>query len=163
MENLGIDIKLLIAQVVNFLLFFFILKKFAVGPFLKFVKSEKEKEKEKAKIDEEITKAKTSWHREELEMKAALKKESDRLLKIAKEEAGKIKLEIINDAKREIESMNVKAKLEIEEAKKQLEKDMESKIMDVAVAIVERSLKNYLTESARQELTQQILKNLERA
>ena len=41
MENLGIDIKLLIAQMINFGLFFFIIKKFVTKPFLNFVEDEK--------------------------------------------------------------------------------------------------------------------------
>ena len=47
MENLGIDLKLMIAQSINFLLFFFIVKKFIAKPFTNFLEEEKNKEKEK--------------------------------------------------------------------------------------------------------------------
>ncbi len=47
MEKLGVDLKLLIAQAINFILFFFIVKKYIAKPFSQFLKSEKENEKEK--------------------------------------------------------------------------------------------------------------------
>ena len=46
MENLGIDVKLLIAQVVNFALFLFIFHRFISKPFLRFLDSEKKKDEE---------------------------------------------------------------------------------------------------------------------
>ena len=44
MENLGIDIKLLIAQLINFGIFFFIIAKFVAKPFTKFLNEERNKD-----------------------------------------------------------------------------------------------------------------------
>jgi F0F1-type ATP synthase membrane subunit b/b' len=41
MENLGIDGKLLSAQLINFILFFIIYKKYIAKPFMAFLKKEK--------------------------------------------------------------------------------------------------------------------------
>ncbi len=54
MENLGVDIKLLIAQLVNFLLFLYIFKKFVSNSFETFLKEERKKEEIKSKIDTTI-------------------------------------------------------------------------------------------------------------
>ena len=91
MENLGIDSKLLIAQLINFALFFFIFKKYLARPFLKFINDEKQNTEDKEKL---LVKAKAMEEKlkeNEKTMKAALKKESDAQIQEAKESAQKIR------------------------------------------------------------------------
>ena len=58
MENLGINVKLIIAQIINFALFFLIYKKFIAKPFVNFINGEKKKEEEnKSKEMKEIKEA----------------------------------------------------------------------------------------------------------
>src|SRR3989344_4575625 len=47
MEGLGIDLKLLIAQIINFGLFFYVFKRFLAKPFVSFIDEEKQKEAER--------------------------------------------------------------------------------------------------------------------
>jgi len=49
MEGLGVDVKLLIAQVINFLLFFYIFKKYLAKPFQKYLDEETKKTARKRK------------------------------------------------------------------------------------------------------------------
>jgi F0F1-type ATP synthase membrane subunit b/b' len=44
MENLGIDLKLIVAQLVNFGIFFFVFQKFISKPFLAHLKKKQEEE-----------------------------------------------------------------------------------------------------------------------
>ena len=65
MDKLGIDVKLLIAQLVNFGLFFFIFQKFIAKPFLGLIKSEEKKEKAKHAFEVEMSEQKEQAEQEE--------------------------------------------------------------------------------------------------
>ena len=96
-KNFGIDWKLLVAQVVNFAILFFLLKKFAYGPVLAILR------KRAAGIKEGIAmraKAeKTLGEVGEIKAKTAQQAEMDALALVAhaEETAGKRKEEIVND------------------------------------------------------------------
>ena len=56
LENLGIDWKILLAQIINFLVILYLLKRFAYRPFLKILRERKEKIDKGIKRSEEIEK-----------------------------------------------------------------------------------------------------------
>ena len=53
-SGLGIDLKLMLAQTINFLLFLFLFGKFIVPNFFKFIQKEKKEEEERIKILEDL-------------------------------------------------------------------------------------------------------------
>ena len=77
MENLGIDGKLLLAQMINFVLFFFLVKKFIVKPFTTFLNQERTNEEEKNKLLEKLKKSEEAGIEAEKKMKEKMKKEFD--------------------------------------------------------------------------------------
>jgi len=54
MEKLGVDIKLLIAQITNFILFFIVFKKLVSKPFKNFLDDERKKEELKEKLSDKF-------------------------------------------------------------------------------------------------------------
>ena len=104
MEALGLDVKLLLAQVVNFLLLWFILSRFLYKPILKMLDDRKKKIKDgldtAAKIEKklediqekekEIIKAATSRAAiEEAQLIALAKTQSVQIIETAKNSAGR--------------------------------------------------------------------------
>jgi F-type H+-transporting ATPase subunit b len=160
MENLGIDVNLLIAQIFNFVVFLFIFKKFVAKPFMHFLKNQKEKEAEKEALEQQIKEKEESWKAEEVKLRTLFNKEKAAMIKEASEEASQLKADLIAKAKEEVAQLKDKAKNEIEAERKNAEKDLEQKIIDLSVAIVENTFKNYLSLSMRKEITEQMLKNL---
>lgn len=160
MENLGIDTKLLLAQLVNFILFFVLFKKFIAKPFLTFLKSEEDKEKEKQKMTEKIMNQQNEFDEKEKEFKAKMKKNMDEELKMVKEKAQHVKAEMLDEAKAEADEIVLKAKKQMAEEQKTLEKDTKNKVADLSVYIVQKALKDYLPADAKQKVTSAILKNL---
>ena len=57
-SGLGIDLKLMLAQTINFLLFLFLFSKFIVPNFFKFIQKEKKEEEKKKKKKKNIKKKK---------------------------------------------------------------------------------------------------------
>ena len=159
MENLGIDIKLLIAQLTNFVLFYLIFKKFIAKPFTAFLKDEKQKEQMKEKLDEKIKELGAKEKETERTMREKLEDERKKLLKEAREEAEKLKKETLKKAQEEAERIKAKALDELERDKKISASRLKKEAVDLSISLVETGLKNYLSPNIRKEITELILKN----
>src|SRR3990167_1299416 len=114
MESLGIDPKLLIAQIVNFALFFILFKKFLAKPFAKFLTDEKNKELEGEKSIQKVKKMETEAVQKEQVAHAKIKKEEAVVLAEAKKQGEKLKEDILVQAREEAEDIKKKAKKQTE-------------------------------------------------
>ena len=160
MENLGIDWKLLVAQLINFGIFFIIFKKFVAKPFSKFLSEEKKREEESAKIMEKAKRMDEEHAEKEKEWKKKMARESEETIKMAKERAEIVKEDILKNAKKESEAILIKARSQIEEEKGNLYKEVKDKVSELSLFLVTQALREYLTQEAREKLTGYILKNL---
>lgn len=159
MENLGIDYKLLIAQIVNFLLFFFIFKKYIAKPFFQFLQAEKKKEQEKETILQKAAKMEEENALREKEWKTAARKDKEKMMEDVKEQGTKVKEEMMVQAKKEAVEYVEKAKKQIQEERMALNKEMKERTLDLSLYLVDKALKNYLTDDVKKGLTEYILKN----
>lgn len=160
MENLGIDIKLLIAQIINFVLFFLIIKKFIAKPFLQFLNQEKQKEAEKEKLMEKILKQEEEYKNKEKELQNKIKKEMNLVLNEAKKDAQKIKNDMLDQAKKETEAIKANARGEMGKEKEALYREVKEKVSDLSLLLINQALTDSLDEESRRKITQKILNNL---
>ena len=160
MENLGIDIKLLIAQMINFGLFFFIIKKFVTKPFLNFVEDEKSKEAEKARLMEKMAKQEEEYAKKEKDLQMRIKKEMEKALLAAKNDAKLVKEEMINEAKSEAAVIRENAKKEIIEDKEKLYSEIKSKIAELSLVVVKQSLSDVLDDSTKRKISEKLIDKL---
>jgi len=149
--KLGIDWKLLIAQVVNFLVLLFVLYKFAYGPIVamlekrqkkieqglkdaesarKNLEKSEEKQKEilkKARADFKVIveKAHTQAEKSKLEIAAEAKTQAKKILADAKAEIGREKKKTIGEIKSEIGGLVAMAAEKVIEEKVDSKKDRE--------------------------------------
>ncbi|VVA44290.1 ATP synthase subunit b [Candidatus Roizmanbacteria bacterium] len=159
MENLGIDGKLLLAQMINFVLFFFLVKKFIVKPFTTFLNQERTNEEEKNKLLEKLKKSEEAGIEAEKKMKEKMKKEFDVLFVEAKKEASIMRTDLIKQA--EVDALEIKDKNNklLEEEKNLLYREVKDKIIKTSLMIVENTLKDALDEASRKKVTGAIIKN----
>ena len=160
MENLGIDIKLMLAQLINFVLFFIIIKKFVAKPFQSFLQTERQKEAEKQKLLEDAQKQEEALANKQKELEKKMKQEFDKTLAEAKVEANKIKEEIVLTAKKEGETLKEAAKKEIEQEKEALYKQVKKKVSDLSLFLVAKSLREILDTEERKKVSAKILSSL---
>lgn len=154
---LGIDLKILIAQFVNFAIFFFVLYKFAYKPILKFL------DERKNKIEKGITDA-------ELAQKKLLEIEENekQIIENAKIEAKNISKEIIEKAenfgeqkkkqivektKEEVKKLIDQEKASIELHKIQTIKEIKKEVSDLVIDSLEKILEK---KSDKEEITKAI-------
>ena len=161
MENLGIDGKLLLAQIINFVLFFFLVKKFIVKPFTSFLNQERSNEEEKNKLLEKLKKSEEASVEAEKKAREKMKKEFDVLFIEAKKEAQNIRTDLIKQAEVDVLEIKEKNKKLMEEEKSLLYREVKDKIIKTSLMIVENTLKDSLDEVSRKKVTGAIIKNYE--
>ena len=161
MENLGIDGKLLLAQMINFVLFFFLVKQFIVKPFTTFLNQERKNEEEKERFLEKLRKNEEVAVQMEAKMKAKMKKDFDALIIQAKKEAQDLKADLVKQAEEDAEEIKNKTRKLLEEEKKALYREVKDQIVKTSLIIVESALKESLDEPSRKQVTDFIIKNYE--
>ena len=159
MENLGIDGKLLLAQVINFVLFFILVKQFMVKPFTSFMNQERINEEEKNRMLEKLKKSEEAGIEAEKKMKEKMKKEFDILFVEAKKEAQNMRADLIKQAETDALEIKEKNSRLLEEEKNLLYREVKDKIIKTSLMIVENTLKESLDESSRKKVTGTIIKN----
>ncbi len=162
MENLGIDGKLLLAQMVNFVLFFILVKKFVVKPFTTFLNQERSRDEEKNKLLEKIKRSEEASLEAEKKMKEKMKKELEVLFIQSKKEAQTLRADLIKQAEDDAQEIRDKNKKLLEEEKSTLYREVKDKIIRTSLMIVEKALKESLDESSRKQVTNFIVKNYQR-
>lgn len=133
-RNFGIDWKLLLAQVVNFAILFFLLKKFAYKPVLAILRKRTDEIKKGFAMRAEAEK--TLGEIEKIKEKTAVQAQEDALALVqrAEETAGQRKEEIVHGAIARGEAL-------VAEAKQKAEKEAE-KIADVVAREAETLVRN---------------------
>ena len=159
MENLGVDGKLLLAQIINFVLFFILVKKFVVRPFTAFLNQERKNEEEKNRFLDKLKKNDEVAIEAEKKMKEKMKKEFDVLFVQAKKEAQNLRADLIKQAEADAQEIRNKSKKLLEEEKNALYREVKNKIVRTSLMVVEKALKESLDESSRKQVTNFIIKN----
>ncbi|NTU72985.1 hypothetical protein HGB07_02295 [Candidatus Roizmanbacteria bacterium] len=160
MENLGVDYKLLIAQLINFGIFFFIFTKYAAHPLIKIMDKEKQQEKEKERIMKDLESKNEHMKEEERVWRVKLQKERDSIIAETKQAAEDIRKDMLEKATQEATEVIAKAHKQIAEEKDQLHKDVRERTVDLSMYIITNALGEYLTSDLQKQLTGHIINNL---
>lgn len=159
-KNFGIQPILLAAQIVNFLIIFWLLKKFAYKPIFEVLQKRRKEIADGVKNAEESAKALQKALDEE---KAILKKAqvaSQEILSDAQKQATDMLNDAENAAKVRGEKIIEEAKAEIERQTQEVEKRLEVHTTQLAVHILEKSLEGMLDAKTQKEVLAKAVKKL---
>lgn len=158
LTKLGIDWKLLIAQIVNFLVLLFVLWKFAYGPIVAML------EKRQKKIEQGLAdadKAQKNLEKSEERQKEILKKartEAKEIVEKAHLQAEKSKSEISASAKVQAGKIIASAKEEIEREKEKTIAEIKAEIGGLVVSAAEKIISEKIDDKKDKELIEESLK-----
>lgn len=157
-ETFHIDLKLLIAQALNFGIVFLVLYYFILKPLIKVMRN-RTKVIEKSLDDAKRIEAKLSEAQNEYDktlMKA--KKEVGVILENADQEAEKKKKDAIEKAKEEIGQIINQEKVKLEQEKAQTLKDIKKDVADLVITTVEKILEKKIDRKEDEELIKKMIK-----
>lgn len=161
--KLGIDWKILIAQIVNFTILLLVLRAFVYRPLLELLEKRRSmvtKSVEDAKNAEELLAdiEKTRW-----EAMEKIKVQSVKILDEASKKAEEIKAQITDTARKEADMMFAQAKLQMQQEKERMMQQMQQEIAEMVIAVSQKILQREFSDAdmkrVLQEATQEIANN----
>jgi F-type H+-transporting ATPase subunit b len=161
-KNFGLNPVLLGAQIINFLIILFILKKYLYKPVLETLKKRqnaikdglKQAEDARIKLEKVVIEERNILRNAQLQSKKIIEDARLESMDIAKkmnEEAGKETVKLINDAKEQIsrESIETEKKLAVNTSK-------------LAVTFLQKALKDFFTAKEQEKITSEALRKIKK-
>ena len=153
LKNFGIQPTLLLAQIVNFLIILFLLKKFFYKPIVKAL------EDRKKRIEESLTNAQTiedklqKTEAQSTQIIEETRNNAQVLIAEARAEAQRLVDQATVEARQIIEEAKIEAKAQIVIQRRELEKQLERQTIGLVIEVVKKVLGRTLKISERRELT----------
>jgi F-type H+-transporting ATPase subunit b len=153
-HNLGIDWKVLIAQVVNFTILLLLLRKFAYGPILRVLRERREK------IESAIERARTVDQKmaeiEQLKKKVLdeARTESATIIRSAEEASLRVKDDIVAKAHEDTARLVRDAERKIEAERQKMREELHDDIAEVVLAAVEKTAGEVLDKKSRMTMVE---------
>ena len=159
MEALGVELPLLLTQILNFSIVLFVLTKFLYKPILKALDERRHKIEEglawteKAAVEEEkMAKRKTEVLRE-------ARDEARVIVENAKKDAQRLRDDIVAAGHQEVATLKVRQQKELEAQFEKISSELTGKTVDIAAAMVQQILPDVLTSTNQHQLvTSQLAK-----
>src|SRR3990167_5089946 len=153
LENFGIQPTLLFAQIVNFIIILYLLKRFFYKPILKVLDERKKKIEESLRNADLISEKLQKTDENSKKIIADSQIQAQNLINDAKREAERIGDKAALDARKTVDQALIDAKIQIEAERQTMQKKVERETLDLVVAVVKKVLKRNLKPQEKQALT----------
>ena len=157
-EALGLNIKVLLAQLLNFAILFFVLYRFGYKPITGFIDERRKKIEDGIKNAEKAETKLAESKEKEKEIVLAAKREAAGIVKDAKDRAERKQKEMIEDARGEIGKLIDAEKLKIQAEKSETLKAIRKEVAGLVSLSLEKVLGKKIDAKADQELIEKALK-----
>lgn len=144
LTKLGIDWKLLLAQIVNFVILLAILYKFLYKPVIKLLEDRQAKIEKSLKQAEEIQKNLYTSEGEKAKVLEAARGEAGKIVAESREMAIKVRDEMLNKAKMEAANIVDSGKKELLAEKETMMRDAKTELADILKMAAEKIIKEKL-------------------
>jgi F-type H+-transporting ATPase subunit b len=159
-NNFGIEPMLLAAQIVNFLIILFILKKFLYKPVLEMLKKREDTIKEGIKQAEDSKLALENALEEEKKILKKAQDQAKKILEDAKNQSGAVAKDIEENARIQSEKILEDAKKQIDQDTKEAEKRLTARVNSMSIEILQKSLKEMFSEKEEKKLIDRAIKEI---
>ncbi|MBU1148971.1 F0F1 ATP synthase subunit B [Patescibacteria group bacterium] len=159
-EKLGLDWRLLIAQIVNFFILLFVLYRFAYRPILRMLEKRTQTiEKSLADAKQiELNLADTEKKRDEVLNQARL--EARKMVDETNQQAEKLRDSKIQSVNQEVETMIQSAKQEITQTRERMVKEVKDEVADLVIQTTKKVLERKIDEPDHRRLIDQTISEL---
>lgn len=162
LKNFGFDPVMLVAQIINFLIIFYLLKRFLYKPVFEMLKKREDNIAKGIKQTEEarIILEKTIEQEKKILTKAS--DEGKKLIEEAKNQAKQIAIEIEESTKLQTEKMILEAKQQIEYESREIEKQITENVSILASEMLAKSLEGIFDTKQQKEILEKSLKKIKK-
>lgn len=157
MEALGLDVKLLIAQLVNFAIFYIIFRKFVAKPLLAYIEKQKKDENHRQSLSSELENAHKTMEEDRVQLMKDLKKKQKEMLDESKKYAEEVRVDLLAKAKMQSDELVSSGKEAIQEERRLAEKELTAYVQRMAEKVLLNSLEKEMDPTLRKTLTEKII------
>lgn len=159
-KDFGVDPLLLSAQIVNFLIILFILRKFAFKPLLDILKKRQSEIKEGLKSADEGRKILEEAKEKEKNILSKALKDAESLILDSKVQAKEEAEKILESARKEAEDIKNSTIAQMNEEYKNAEKKLSLSLGNAAINLLEKSMKDVFGNAKQEELLKMAIKKI---
>lgn len=152
MEQLGIEPKLLLAQIVNFAIIIVVLSKLLYKPILEALEKRRADIAKSLEIKETLEREKQKSEEKRTEIIKEARSEAKKIIDEAKNQAKAVEKEIIAQTHHEAEEIIIKGKKALQTEKEELLKGVEREAIDLGAAMAKRILEQVLSGKEKKEI-----------
>jgi F-type H+-transporting ATPase subunit b len=160
---LSLDTTLLVSTFILFIVFAWVLGKFAWGPLLKIVDDREQTIRTSVATAEKAAAEAKETLAQHQEMLRGAGREREEILARALKEAETARLELVEKARSDAEHIVERAREQIERDKTQAIADLRGQVADIAVEAASKIVKSSLTPEAQRKLVDDYITSLPRA
>ena len=158
--NAEIDWKILIGQIVNFAILFFVLKHFIYKPFLSLLENRRKKIEEGVKMSNEAEENLKKIAEARRKMEAKNEEDRKAILIKAEGDAKKRIEDGVKEGEKQRAALLEKAEKEAVELKDKEKEKTRKQIVDNAFSLTEKLIKENMTDSKNGKITEEFLSKL---
>lgn len=162
MEQLGIEPNLLLAQIVNFLIIFFVLSKLLYKPILGMLEKRKKEIAAGLELTEKMRQEEEKMNIRKEKLLDEARKEARNIVEAGKKEADAQAKEIIETAHGAAQGIITKGKEDVVAIRASMQKDVRRAAVDIAQAMTKTLLSQVLSAADQHKLIQKHIKELEK-
>lgn len=159
-ETFHIDVKIVIAQIINFGIVFFVLYYFILKPLLKVMKERSEKIQNGLKFSEQMEKEMKEIREKKEHMLSEARRNADSEIENAKKIAEEKKKEIMEDAHLKAKNLLMVAKVNAEDERQRVVNESKQDVIDLAFSVATKVLNKKVSDKEDLRLTEKFVKEL---
>lgn len=160
LNDFGVNPYLLGAQIINFLIVFFVLKKFLYKPILNALKTREETIKKGLEDAETARKLLEDAEAKETKLLQKAQTEAKKLIDDARAESQEMLAQAEEKTRIQTEQMLKDAKSQISEDMKKAEKQLSANITTLAVHVLEKSISDIFSQDEQEIVLKKAIKKL---
>lgn len=161
LSKLGIDWRLLIAQLINFLILLFVLYKFLYKPVLKMLQDRTTRIENSLADAQRIEKEIKQTEEDRLNKMAEARKEAQKIIEEAKSEAEKVKHELLSSAQKESSDIVEAGKQQLKNQQESLMKEAQKSIATLVVDATRQILGEVVDEKVDKAINEATVKKIQ--
>jgi F-type H+-transporting ATPase subunit b len=162
LKNFGVDPVMLGAQIINFLIIFYLLKKFLYKPVLGMLKKREDKIQEGLKQAEEARLTLEKTLEEEKKILTRAQDEAKKIIEESRAQATAVSRDVEENTKKQAEKILLEAKEQIERDAKDTERRLSEKVSVLAADMLTKSLQGVFGEKEQKQIAGKAFKQIKK-
>lgn len=153
MEALGIDVKLIVVQVVNFAILLFVLKRFLYKPILNMLEKRRQEVEDAVKLKNDLEERIKGIDVEKEQVMHQIRKEADAVIEEARQKGDRVATQIEHTAREKADAILAKGEEGVRLREQEMRESLKHEVARIAVDVAERVVGKAMNPESQKEIT----------